>query len=490
MRRWLSDLAALLPPEGQTGRAFLWVAGILAVLLALTWGFVQRYGKVETPVSWLLVGGLAVAAYALYVLVVLAGFRRVVRQREQLPDDKGHIPMTWRITLLWPYRRQDIDRMAGQGRLAELMAFTFMLVSVIGLTLAVVLPHTPARAAETNVTELLLKPRSTPGQIEQSTQRQVETNADTALSFSLLLQKDWLKYEPYAPETPDKAGLVLLSRYGSRDQKAFIEVYAQKIKREISSADWLGDWLQQNGYSVLKENRYYSAAGWNADVLATRSVNGKDFVYRMSTFKNADHIYLVFGYAPPETFDNAQEPFVIAANSFQLRGGADVPSAEPLRTVQLSHVLPARFVFPEMWEDTRDDSAGPTQDSLNFKNKVGDRVVGQVNVLVAPQSAYASYGEIADTLLAAVKGATGAEMAGMTLAPVDLGTDLKEAREGEAMVVTDGSVIKVRMTIARAGNAWVSFLLIGFKPQPDLYLIDAINRRAYDIAVRTFGPAS
>lgn len=479
----------MLPREGRTGRAFLWVAGVLCVLLALTYGWVQRYGKAETPFTWLLVGGLAAAAYALYVLVVLVGLRRVVRQQERLSHGKGHIPMIWRITLLWPYRRQDIDRMAGEGRLAELMAFAFVLISVIGLTIAVVLPHTPARAAENNVTELLLKPRSTQNQIEQSTQRQVENNADSALAFSVLLQKDWLKYEPYAPENPDAPGLVLLARYGSRDQRAMLEVYAQKIEREISSADWLTVWLRENGYSVVKQNIAYSASGWNADVLAERRVNGKDFVYRMSTFKNADRIYLVFGYAQPEAFANAQEPFVIAANSFQLRDGATVPSVEPLRTVQLSHVLPARFVIPETWEETRDESVGPGQDSLNFKNKIDDRVIGQINVLVAPQSAYVSHGDLADGLLAAVKRSTGADVSGMALAPADLRTDLKDAREGEASVEIEDSVVKVRLTIGKAGNAWVSFLLIGFKPKPDLLLVDAINRRAYDIAVRTFGPA-
>jgi len=490
VRRWLSHIAALLPREGRTGRVALILAGTWAVLLAVAHGWAAQMGEAETPVSWLLVGALGLLLYALFVLAILAGFRRVVRQRDRLSDGKGPIPLIWRITLLWPYRRQDIDRMAAEGRLAELMTFAFVLISVIGLTLAVTLPHTPAQAAESAVTDLLLKPRSTPRQIEQSTQRQVEDNADPALAFSLLLPKDWLKYEPYAPEKPDAPGLVLLSRYGSRDQRAMLEVYGQKIVREMSSADWLEAWLRQNGYAVLKWHTAYSAAGWNADVLAQRSMNGRDFVYRMSSFKNADRLYLVFGYAEPAAYAVAEEPFVIAANSFQLVHGADVPSAEPLRTVQMSRVLPARFVFPTSWEESRDDSVGSDRDSLNFKNQADDQPIGRLNVLVAPPSAYASHGELADTLLEAVKGATGADVTSMALAPVDLRTDLQDAREGEAEVEVKGSTIKVRLTIARAGNAWVSFLLIGYKPKPDLLLIDAINRRAYDIAVRTFGPSA
>jgi hypothetical protein len=462
---------------------------MLAILLAVTRGWVQRYGQAETPVSLTLVGGLAVTAYALFVLQMLLGFRWITRMNTWRSPENGNVPLIWRIALLWPYRRRDIDRMAQDGRLAELMTFTVVLITIIGLAIAVAVPRTSAHAAETAVTDLLLKPRSTPAQIEQSTQRQVEDNADPALSFSLLLPKDWLKFEPYAPETPGAPGLVLLSRYGSRDQRAILEVYAQKIERELSSADWLFVWLQENGYTVLKQHTYYSAAGWNADVLVERSASGKDFVYRMSTYKNADRVYLVSGFAQRAAYANAEEPFVVASKSFELAQGADSPSAEPLQNIQMSKVIPATFGVPANWVESRDDSVGPTQESLNFKNIAADKTIGQLNVLVTPQSAYASHGGVADTLLNVVKRATGADVTSMALVPVDLRTALKDAREGEAEVEVNGSTLKVRMTIAQAGNVWVSFLLVSFKPKPDLLLIDAINRRAYDIAVRTFGPA-
>lgn len=482
-------LAALLPRRGRTGRIALGLIAVLAALLAATYGWVQRHGQAETPFSLGLVGGLGLCVYGLFVLQVLAGFRWLIRVNEGQTGRMGDVPLTWRLSLLWLYRRRDVARMAGEGRLAELMTFSIVVITIVGLSLAVILPHTPAQAEESAVTDLLLTPRSTPGQIEQSTNLQVEDNGDPALSFRLRLPKDWLKFEPYKPETPEGEGLILLSRYGSRDQRAMIEVYAQTLRRELSSADWLAAWLRQNGYTVLKQYTYYSAAGWNADVLAGRRADGKDFLYRMSTYKNGDKLYLVTGYAETAAYANAEEPFVVAAKSFQLLQAADSPSVEPIRTVQISKILPASFGVPEIWVESRDETAGPSQESLNFKNKVGDHTIGQLNVLVAPESAYVSSGDLADTLLAAVKRATGAEVTGMALAPVDLRTDLKEAREGEAEAEVDGAPIKVRLTIGKAGNAWVSFILISSRPNPDLLLVDAINRRAYDIAVRTFGPA-
>ncbi|MGK9235482.1 hypothetical protein KXS07_27790 [Inquilinus limosus] len=489
MRRWLADIAMLLPREGRTGRSAVALAILFAVLLGLTYGWAQRYGQALTPVSAVLVGGLALTGYGLWVLLMLTRFRRLVRHAASATSASFRVPLTWRFGLLWPYRKRDIDRAAGEGRLPELMVFCFILVTILGFSIVMILKPQPVRAAETPMTELLLKPRSSEAQILQASQRQFEDNGDPDLTFSLLLPKDWLKYEPYKPENPDAEGLVLLSRYGSRDQRAMLEIYAQKLQRELSSADWLDVWLRENGYTVLDRHVAYSGAGWNADVLATRQAKGQTFTYRMSSFKNGDRVYLVFGYAQPGAYAGAEEPFTVAANSFRLPQAEKVPSVEPLRTIQLSRVLPARFVFPAGWQETRDESVGPNQDSLNLKNVAADAVVGQLNVLVAPGAAYASHDALANTLTTAAGKVVGVDVPDLRLRPVDLGSALTDAREGEATVEAKGSTFSIRATVARGGTGWVSFLLIGVKPTPDVYLIDAINRRAYDIAVRTFGPA-
>ncbi|MGK9169344.1 hypothetical protein KXR53_23725 [Inquilinus limosus] len=490
MRRWLADMALFLPGEEHTRRSAVALAILFAVFLGLTYGWVRQYGQALTPVSAVLVGGLALTGYGLWVLLMLTRFRRLVRHATSATSAAFRVPLTWRVGLLWPYRKRDIDRAAREGRLPELMVFCFILVTILGFSIVMILKPQSVRAAETPMTELLLKPRSSEAQILQASQRQFEDNGDPALTFSLLLPKDWLKYEPYKPENPEAEGLVLLSRYGSRDSRALLEVYAQKLQRELSSADWLDVWLRENGYTVLDRHVAYAAAGWNADVLATRQAKGQTFTYRMSTFKNGDRLYLVFGYAQPGAYAGAEEAFAVAADSFRLPQADDIPSAEPLRTIQLSRVLPARFVFPAGWQETRDDSVGPNQDSLNFKNVAADTVVGQLNVLVAPGAVYPSHEALANTLATASGKVVGVDVPDLRLRPVNLGSILTDAREGEVTVEAKGSTFRIRVTVARGGTGWVSFLLLSFKPTPDLHLIDAINRRAYDIAVRTFGPAS
>jgi len=130
----------LLPREGRTLRVFLGILAVFAVLLLLTYLYVQAYGQAETPLSMLLVGGLAVSFYCLFVLWNLVAMRRLIRFRDRNLQSQRKIPVLW-FPLLWPYRKEDIERIDAQGRLAELMTFTFILISVVGLTLAVVLPH-------------------------------------------------------------------------------------------------------------------------------------------------------------------------------------------------------------------------------------------------------------------------------------------------------------------------------------------------------------
>ncbi|MGK9235483.1 hypothetical protein KXS07_27795 [Inquilinus limosus] len=376
------------------------------------------------------------------------------------------------------------------GRRSSRRAPSFVVLSALAGSI-VLMPSVPARAVDGGAPELLLKPRSTEAQILEASQRQVENNSDPALAFSLLLPNDWLKYEPYEPENPDAEGLALLSRYGSRDRRAMLEILAQKLSRELSPADWLDVWLRRNGYTVLDRHAAYAAAGWNADVLATRQVNGRAFIYRISTFKNGDRLYLVFGYAPADAYTGAEEAFVVAANSFRLRDGTDIPAAEPIRSVHLARVLPVSFAFPESWAESRDETAASNQDSVTFKNRAGVRTIGLINVTVSPEAMYASVDALRDGLVSATERTLKSDLPDIPMRPVTMsGTSLTDVRQGEVEVPREGGALSIRITIAKAGRSWVSFFLMGSKPEPDVLLVDAINRRAYDIAVRTFGPAS
>jgi hypothetical protein len=132
MSHWLTRLACLLPREGRTTSIFLRTFGAFAVLLLLNAAWVWRYGKRETWLSWTLVVGLGLSFYALFVLWTLVSMRRVTRRGDQAAFARGEVPAMWRATLLLPYRRADIAAMGAQGRLAELMVASFVLVTLLG----------------------------------------------------------------------------------------------------------------------------------------------------------------------------------------------------------------------------------------------------------------------------------------------------------------------------------------------------------------------
>lgn len=334
------------------------------------------------------------------------------------------------------------------------------------------------------MTELLLKPRSSPDQIRESTVRQVERGAERMLNVDFLLPKEWLKFEPYKPEPVASSDLILFGRYGDRGGKALIELYAQPIARELSSADWFEHWARRSGYVVEKVHRTYTPAGWNVDAIAVRrGTSGAVFTYRMATFKDAGMVYLVAGFAHPREFDALQDKFVTAIGSFRLTDAADMPSAEPLRTVKLSRVLSAQLVIPQTWQRMQD----PRTDIelVHFENKGGDAILGKVSVLVAPLAAFASHDAVSDALVA------GGEARGIKvpLTPSNGGKFFTEAREGTIPFDAARPTSSVRTFVAQGGGAWVGFSRISLRASAESYPIDAINDRAYEIVMRTFGPA-
>ena len=334
------------------------------------------------------------------------------------------------------------------------------------------------------MTELLLQPRSSIDQIRESTVRQVERSETAMLNVDFLLPKDWLKFEPYSAQPVPSSDLILFGRYGDRGGKALIELYAQPIFRELSSADWFDHFTRRSGYVVEKVERTYTQAGWNVDAIATRrGESGAMFTYRMATFKDAGMVYMVTGFAHPREFEAFQEQFVVAIRSFRLMDAPDKPSAEPLRTVSLSRVLPAQFVIPQTWQRMQDPRTD--MDVVRFENKGAEATLGKLTVLVAPLAAFVSHAEVAEALLAGTE-ARGLEV---RLAASNGGKHFVEAREGAGPLDAAKPTSNVRTFVAHGGGAWVGLSRLSLRASVESYPIDAINDRAYEIVLRTLGPA-
>lgn len=310
-----------------------------------------------------------------------------------------------------------------------------------------------------------------------------EASAKPAIAYTLEVPSSWQKFEPYEPDDGEGPGLHLLGRYGPPRGRCLVEVHSQVLEREVSSADWLDTWLVANGYEVRENTRTTSSAGFDGRVLASKKLeSGKTYVYRFATFKNGNRVYLVSGLAQPDEMAAFEPGYLLARDTFQLTA-PNQPCAEPLWTAPLDHAVKARIAVPSSWIETRDESAGPGQDSVTFKNRAPGETVGTIHVLVAPGTAFVTHQQVADRVLAAVAPMFKAPLPPLALAPVELPLD--EPQQGNTFVQAGPLWIRVRLTIARLKGAWTSVLLVGFTPVPDTALVDAMNNRAYEIALTT-----
>lgn len=315
-----------------------------------------------------------------------------------------------------------------------------------------------------------------------------EANANVALAYTLEVPGNWQKFEPYEPDEDTGPGLHLLGRYGPPGGRCLVEVHTQILDREISSADWLDVWLAANGYEVRESSRTTSSAGFDGRALASKKLeSGKTYLYRLATFKNGNRVYLVTGLAQPDEMPAFEPGYTLARDTFLLTA-PNVPCAEPLWTARLDHAVDARIAVPSSWIESRDESAGPDQDSVTFKNRAPGETVGTIHVLVAPGTTFTTHQQVADHVLGALAPMFKDPLPPIALAPVEL--PLSEPQQGNTFVQAGPLWVRVRLTVARLNGAWTSLLLVGFTPVPDEMLVDAMNNRAYEIALTTLSAAS
>lgn len=343
------------------------------------------------------------------------------------------------------------------------------------------------------MTELQLKPTISDADLARDFTRQREDNDDPGLSASFLLPKSWMKFEPYkAPPGGGGLELVCFGRYGDAGSKALVELYAQKLPRELSSADWFEHFAREREYHVEKRHLTDSQAGMNIDALATkRGKSGKPFTYRLATYKNAGRVYLVAGFAPPDDFAAFSEAFVVAVNSFQLLAGGKEWSAEPLRTTRLTRVMPVEFTIPQTWRREVDGGTPSAEiERVHFVNSGKDRTMGRITVAVGTHRAYDTHAGFAEALVRGTAHAPTVDLAPIGANTVSAGSFAMQGVAPFDPPPPGKDRQTLRVLVGSQGNAWVGFALVMHHWGTDPFPVDAINTRAFEIVLRTLGPAS
>jgi hypothetical protein len=259
------------------------------------------------------------------------------------------------------------------------------------------------------------------------------------------------------------------------------------MRRELAPADWMVEWLKANGFEVLAARRIASPAGALGDVLAVKRAAPEARIYRLRSYKSGPLLFLVAASVASHRFEALEETLFIGTEGFRLTGAASPVPAEPLREVTLTAPAPARFVIPAIWVQQRDEQLRDGQ-AWRFANPATeDHMVGLIYVATIPHDGAASHDELADRLTTSFARDQGLEIAEPDLRRVSdpaAPADVREARLTARRA--DGERVRLELVIARDPTRWSVFALLGNRPDPDPLLVDAINRRAFEIVIASF----
>lgn len=320
--------------------------------------------------------------------------------------------------------------------------------------------------------------RATYGQVDVTKPRH------PAFDFSILRPRGTEQYDlPDAEPTPSD-NLAQLALFGKTGENYAIEVDVILLPREMSAAGWLAAWLEGNGYQVLDKRLTKTPAGDLAEVMATRTINGIDFVYRMKTYKDGPYIFLVQGRAPMVAYAQHAGEIGIAVNRFALTHPTGAIAAEPLTSYDMPHPRPARFKMPASWIMSPDPVMPPNGTSLRFKAEEPSlhHVYGNMVAVTLPLSSARTADEVETTYLAALH-AKGVTMDSTKLIHM---SGARDAWMAERAASLNGGPMHISTRVHRGGEGWVFFGMLMSDPNVKLLALQASAQRALEIAEESF----
>lgn len=331
--------------------------------------------------------------------------------------------------------------------------------------------------------DLSVEPRLSQAELEaQYLRTRVRDAGNPAIDFSLLRSRHSIEIAVPPIEPTVDRNKVMVALFGRDGEKFGIEVDVVLLQREMSGADWLLLWLGENGYSVRAQRILASPAGDLADVLATRTVEGSPYIYRMRTYKDGRYVYLVEARALYSNYAQYEDEFFVATSSFSLTNPSGEISAEPLRTYRFTNPTSAVLQMPTSWQMSPDSMAPGASMRFNADYPPLDRTYGNIIVSILPAARFRTAQDVEWPYLKTL-GENGFQVRGGALQPVPGRSDVWRAeRHGSR----DGKPMNSYTIVLNKPEGWVLFGMISPEPEIKAAGIEEIDRRALDIAVSTF----
>ncbi|KYO57487.1 hypothetical protein PJ900_00770 (plasmid) [Tistrella mobilis] len=477
MAPMMETIARSLPDRRGLGRILL-----LCLLAMAASGLAGYLLETVLPEGLMAIAYLATGIFFLALFIAFAALNAILakttfenRRTRPTPD---RIPKGLRI-YMFLFTKDQLRRLAGDNLLGNAFSVQCVAIWIIGLVIAAVLPVQAGAAGRLMTEPVTPRPEIAAGysRVPYGDARRPGTN------FSVLIPHGWTTHA-LPPRAEETDGLAVLAAWSAPDGDVRLEVAVQRMRRELAPADWMVEWLTANDWQVLDARRLPGAAGAQGDVLAARE--GR--VHRLRSYKSGDLMFLVDASVSRDGFAAAEETLFVATEGFRLEGLIGGPYAEPMREAAWDGPIPAWLLVPAAWKMAADDRLPRAAGRQFTATDAGGRPVGLIYVGTLAPEAATDHAALAAAVAETLRTRQDLTFDTPTLDRVSAPGATAEVQTGSTTAVNPAGVpVRVEMTIVREPRGWVVFALAGTRPDPDPYLIDAANRRVFEIVRGSFG---
>lgn len=202
------------------------------------------------------------------------------------------------------------------------------------------------------------------------------------LQFQIAVPRDWNAILEKTVIPNSDTPIVTLGKLKSNlPSEAEMTISSAFLPREMHPSDWLEAWFVSQDYTAVDGRMVETSFGVISDIIATRTINKKAYICRLTAIKDADRIFLLVARVKTQKaseFDVFQDVFLMAIKTLKLLHPTKQKFAEAFDWVEFNLSSKMRCLVPYSWQKSDMVDVPPTGVGKVFKNQLKDVVLGSI----------------------------------------------------------------------------------------------------------------
>ncbi len=308
---------------------------------------------------------------------------------------------------------------------------------------------------------------------------------NAGLAYSMLVPKNW-NYDQLKAETAQLNTVQLKPLVIFEKEKAFIQLHAVKLVREIRASHWL------RHYAAVTERKIVELKELSerfADSLLEFEIKGHTFSGRAAALIDGDRVFLLLCFAEQSAYPHLAEVFGLAVSSFKLKNPSSRPSIEPRAKYDLAGIV--KFAYPASWTTRAPEQAPVGKQAVDLYHFDDDQVFqGLIRVKTVSRQAIAKTDELIEHTIEEFSESNLVLHDMLHTGPIPSEND--HFSNGRVFIfnahVQDNEENRQELWITIFEDANHYFVLSLLTPsRRDTFYVWAFNKRAYDIILGNIG---